>query len=172
MRVLKSIFVCFVAVTACLAMLSACKSKKSKPKAPPLSAKSKLLMGKSWKYDAEAARTSGLKAAGKATGIKNLGKIKLKKDVKKMADYLSAKKLYFWVDKKKGRLSWMRKTGKGFLSSKVTGWVKWNSGETMITLQGWGKRKGKDEFYKIKVLTPKKLVWLKVGAKVPQFWTR
>ena len=150
-------------------LLIAVGCKKGKPE---MSAKSKLLMKKTWKLNAEASRTAALTKAGKATGITNLKDIKLKGDVKKMANFVSAKTLYFGFEKNGTKLVFQKTTGKSLLKSTVTGYWKWNKGETGVTLIGAGKNKGKDTQYTVQEVTEKKLILVNDKTKVPEVYTR
>lgn len=155
------------AIAVALTMGAACGKKKKE-----ISAKGKQLMGKSWKYDTEASRTANLTKAGSATGIKNMKDIKLKGDVKKMADYLSAKSLFFGEDKKGGGLAFQITTGKGLLKSKKTGYAELSADDSQVTMKGWGKEKGKDTVYKIDELSASKLQWTNVATKTVEIYTR
>ena len=139
---------------------------KKKPKAPELSAKSKTLIKKVWKYNREASNTDALTKAGKASGIKNLKDIKLKGDVKKGVDFLTAKTLWFTFQKKSGDLVYQVTTGKGLLQSKKTGYWKWNADESMITLFKAGtKEKTGGTNYAVKEMSDTKMVLQKEGSK-------
>ena len=146
---------------------------KSKPKVKPLSAKSKILIKKAWKYNREASNTDALTKAGKATGIKNLKDIKLKGDVKKGVDYLTAKTLFFTFQKKSGDQVYQVTSGKGLLQSKKTGYWKWSADESELTLFKAGtKEKTGGTTYAVKELTDSKLVLKKEGSKVIEVYEK
>ncbi|MFC1670874.1 hypothetical protein ACFL20_10820 [Spirochaetota bacterium] len=147
---------------------NACGSKKVN-----ISDKSKKFFGKKWTYDSEATRTAVLTKTGKTTGIKNLKDIKLKGDVKKGLDYLTHKTLYFAADKKGRGIGYLMSTGKGLLKSKVTGWMKWNAGETEFTLSPT-KKNYKTKTYKLVEITANKMVILDKASKTntPEIWKR
>ncbi|MBP7585427.1 MAG: hypothetical protein KBA61_15405 [Spirochaetes bacterium] len=159
--------VCLVALALAVGGLS-CKKKVE------ISEKSKQLFGKTWSYDAEATRTAVLTKAGEATGIKNLKDIQVKGDVKTMVDYATAKTLLFGEDKKGGGAAYALSTGKGFLKSTNSGWVKWNSDETAFTLSPADKNRYKEITYKVVEMTPSKLVILDSASttETPEIWTR
>jgi len=136
--------------------LTNCKKK------PNLTAKSKTLMGKSWKLDADAQRKEALGKLGKATGITNMGALNPKKDVKKFFDTIQAKSLFFGTEKGGSGLVYKVTYGKSLLSTSKTGYWEWNADETKLTLKGAGKDKGKDTTYAVKELTDKKLVLMKL----------
>ncbi len=149
----------FVALCIIVVFIIGCGKKKDECK----SASCKLLMEKSWVYDAEAARTEALTLAGKKSGIENLKDIKLKKDVKKFADYISAKKLYFGYGKDKycHRLVCSVRTGKGIIASKRTGYWKLSDDGKKLSIDLYGKKKIEKITYKILKLEKNKLVMLK-----------
>ncbi len=161
-----------IAVTATAMVLAAtlavnCGGKKK----GTISAKGKQLMGKTWKYDAEASQTASLTKAGKASGIKNLKDIKLKGDVKKIAGMFTAETLFFAKDKKKGTLAYVQTKGKSLLKSKRTGWVKWSDNQNTINLAAW-KKGQKDLVYTVKELTANKLVLVSKANGAIKVYTR
>jgi len=119
-----------------------------------LSEKGKM-MTKTWKYDSNGTVSE---ATGDSTEV-------LKKDVKKIADFLTGTLRF--VYNKKGELTFERKYGSGFLSTSTTGWWKFNADETGITMEDWDKKEGKRKpgvNYKIIELTADKLVLEEEGA--------
>ena len=158
-----------LATTSCIFILFGCsKVKKEECK----TAACKLLMNKTWKLDAEAVRTYALTKAGKTSGIKNLKDIKLKKDVKKIADFLQSKKIYFshGSGKYKHRLVCSVTIGKSILKTKRTDyWKLSNNKKIMIDL--YGKKEVEKISYKVIELKKDKLVILKEGSVVPEIYT-
>jgi len=124
-------------------------------------------MDRTWNLDTEAQRTNTLTKAGDLTGITNLKDIKLKKDVKKIADFLSAKTLYFGKEKDGNRLVYQETKGSGFLKSKTTGYWDWNKDETLLILTYKENNKEKTKKYLVKELNDKRLVLLKENADFP-----
>jgi hypothetical protein len=161
--------VAIMSLVAPMLMVVGCGAKNE---VKPLSAKSKMLIKKNWSYDREASNTDALTKAGKATGIKNLKDIKLKGDVKKAADFLTAKTYLFAFNEKTKEFVYQVTSGKGMLKSKKTGYWKWNADETGLTLFKVGtKEKTGGTSYTIKELTDKKLVLQKEDSKLIQVFS-
>jgi len=162
----------FIATASVLALfiMASCGKKKDKCDFPECT----VLMKKTWKFDAEAVRTFALTKAGKNSGITNLKDIKLKKDVKKIADFLQAKSLYFAYGKGKfsHRLVCAVTTGKSLLKSKRTGYWKLVDNGKTLQIDLYGRKKVEKLSYKILELTEKKFAILKKGATVPEVYVR
>ena len=166
----KSKTIVVLAVISSL-LLVACGGGKKKKLV--ISEKTKSLFGAKWTYDQEATRTAVLTKTGKATGIKNLKDIKLKGDVKKMADAFTHRTLYFAKDKKDRGIGYFTTTGKGILQSKSSGWLNWNADESEFTLAPTDKKR-KSVTYKLVSVDAKKLVILNKASKTntPEVWVR
>lgn len=146
-----------------------------KPAAKPPTEKIRLLFGAPWVYDTEATRVTVMQKAHDALGggIKNLKDIQLKGDVKKMADALSAREIYFAEDKKGRGVGYVLTTGKGLLSDKSDGWLTWSDDETQLTLTPTDKKR-KTMVYTLVEVGAKKLVILhdKASTGTPEVYTR
>ncbi len=162
--VLITVFLMFAVVVGCAKKKDTCDS-----------AKCKQIMKKVWKLDPEAVRTYTMKKAGKMSGIKNLKDIKLKKDVKKFADFLQSKSIYFnyGSGKYSHRLVCRVTRGKGLLKSKRTGYWKLTDNDTKLKIKLYGGKKIENITYKIVEMSEKKLVLMdeNIKVKVPEIYS-
>ncbi len=162
-----------MAISAVLALFFIGFSVTGCKKEVKISEKSKQLFGTAWVYDAEATRTEVLTKSGEATGIKNLKDIKLQGDVKKMAEALTAKSIFFAADKQGRGIGYIQTTGKGILKSEISGWLTWNQDETSFTLTPTDK-KHQPSTYKVVEISPNKLLILNDASKTntPEIFKR
>jgi hypothetical protein len=143
-----------------------CNSEKAK-----LSVKGELLTSTEWKLDPNATLKGTTDDIKDTTGV--TANIELKGDVKKIAEFLS-ETLYFGIDESdKSKLSYSRKIGEGFFSSKVVGFWVFSADEKSVILKEWDETAGKEKEpveYEIVELSKEKLVLLRKGDASPNIY--
>lgn len=142
-----------------------------KKKEVKLSKKGELLTSIAWKLDANATLKGTTDVIEDSTSL--IANIELKKDVKKIADFL-AETVVFAIDAEdKSKLVYSRTIGEGLFSTSSTGYWKFNEDETEIIMWAWNEQTGKRNppvTYKIIELSEEKFAMQKTGDASPNIY--